>query len=144
MLSNTCKYGIRAVIYIAFHHEEGKRIGIKQISDSLDIPMPFLGKILQSLAKKRLLVSSKGPNGGFGLKEDGMNITLFDIVEAIDGTEIFTNCLIGNHSCSSGDTVCPVHDRFHSLRSDFGAFFKSETIGGIVSKIASREEFIKL
>jgi len=67
MLSNTCKYGIRAVIYLALHNAEEKKIGIKEISSELNIPTPFLGKILQMLAKNKMLISTKGPNGGFGL-----------------------------------------------------------------------------
>ena len=67
MLSNTCKYAIRAVIYLAVNDEDGKKIGIKQISKDLDIPTPFLGKILQSLAKQKLLKSTKGPHGGFSI-----------------------------------------------------------------------------
>ena len=59
MLSNTCKYGIRAVIYIALSNTDKRRIGIKEISKELDIPTPFLGKILQTLVKDKLLVSTK-------------------------------------------------------------------------------------
>ena len=53
MLSNTCKYGIRAVLYLAMNTKKEKKIGIKQISQDLNIPTPFLGKILQSLVKHK-------------------------------------------------------------------------------------------
>ncbi len=144
MLSNTCKYAIRAVIYLAYHYEDGKKIGIKQISDQLNIPTPFLGKILQSLVKKKLLLSTKGPNGGFSLVEDGKRTTLYDIVIAVDGDDMFTNCLIGNHPCQSGNKTCSVHDSYHGLRSSFVTFFKSETIGNIVSKMENKDDFIRL
>lgn len=64
MLSNTCKYAIRSVIYLALNAQDGKKIGIKKISEDLEIPTPFLGKILQSLARQKLLSSTKGPHGG--------------------------------------------------------------------------------
>ena len=144
MLSNTCKYAVRAVIYLGFHYEAGKRIGIKQISDDLDIPMPFLGKVLQSLAKKKLLLSSKGPHGGFGLGKGGMGLTLYDIVEAVDGSDIFCNCLIGSHRCKEGEKSCPVHDQYHSIRHDFVTFFKRETVGEIVSKMNDPNDFMRL
>lgn len=144
MLSNTCKYAIRAVIYLAFHHQAGKRIGIKQISDDLDIPMPFLGKVLQGLAKKKLLCSSKGPHGGFGLGKDGLKLTLFEIVEAIDGSDIFCNCLIGNHCCCDGEKSCPVHEKFHPIRHDFVEFFKHQTVGDVVEKMSGEDDFIRL
>ena len=55
MLSNSCRYGIRAVIYLAGHPENGGKIGIKKISNDLDLPTPFLAKILQQLAKQKIL-----------------------------------------------------------------------------------------
>jgi len=80
MLSNTCKYALRALIYLGKFSEEDKRIGIKKISEDLGLSSPFLGKILQNLVKQKLLVSTKGPNGGFALAKDASEITLWDIV----------------------------------------------------------------
>ena len=80
MLSNTSKYAIRAVIYLAVHASNGQKIGIKKISESLEIPSPFLGKILQVLVRRKILSSTKGPNGGFGIGKNPDNITLYDII----------------------------------------------------------------
>ena len=94
MLSNTSKYAIRAVIYLALFAEDEKKIGIKQISSDLGIPTPFLGKILQTLAKHKVLSSTKGPHGGFGMGKDPAEVSLIDIVDIIDGRDLFTKCLI--------------------------------------------------
>jgi Rrf2 family iron-sulfur cluster assembly transcriptional regulator len=58
MLSNTCKYAIRAVVYISVFGSKEKKTGIKEISEKLEIPTPFLGKILQSLARNKVLTST--------------------------------------------------------------------------------------
>jgi len=147
MLSNTCKYAIRAVIYLAVNDEEGKRIGIKQISKELDIPTPFLGKILQSLAKQKLLNSTKGPHGGFGLGRKAEDITLYDIVSIIDGEDVFTTCLIGMKSCKSNASegyACPVHDQYHSIRQQMKEFFSNETVEKIVTNMKDKGDYIKL
>ena len=94
MLSNTCKYALRALIYLGKNSEKDYRIGIKKISEDLGLSSPFLGKILQNLVKQKLLVSTKGPNGGFALGKKPDQITLWDIVAKVDGEEFFTNCLI--------------------------------------------------
>ena len=88
MLSNTCKYGLRAIVYIAGKSNNGEKIGIKRISSDLDLPMPFLAKILQSLARQKILLSSKGPNGGFSLARDPKEIYLIEVVTAIDGEDV--------------------------------------------------------
>lgn len=147
MLSNTCKYAIRAVIYLAVNGEDNKKIGIKQISKDLDIPTPFLGKILQSLAKQKLLSSTKGPHGGFGLGKGTADIALIDIVEIIDGKDLFTNCLIGLESCQSNHDkghCCPVHDQYASIKKQLYDFFSTETIEIIISKMKDKTDYIKL
>jgi len=59
MLSNTCKYAVRALIYLGKYSNDGTKIGIKKISSDLEIPTPFLGKILQNLVKQKILVTKR-------------------------------------------------------------------------------------
>lgn len=127
MLSNTCKYGIRAVIYISVYATDKKKIGIKEISSELDIPSPFLGKILQTLSKRKILNSTKGPNGGFTLSKPAEQIPLMDIVEIIDGTEIFDTCLVRTSTCSDDDP-CGLHDNVSAIRKQLKIFFLNQTI----------------
>ncbi|MFW5803924.1 MAG: RrF2 family transcriptional regulator [bacterium] len=135
MLSNTCKYAVRAVIYLAYNEDKGKNIGIKQISEDLEIPMPFLGKILQILAKQKLLISTKGPNGGFKLANDAHKINLLDIVRVIDGKDLFEDCLIGLKTCNEEDKPCPIHSKYAAIRSDLYNMFQKQSIGGLVEEL---------
>jgi Rrf2 family iron-sulfur cluster assembly transcriptional regulator len=146
MLSNSCRYGIRAVIYLANQPLSGGKTGIKKISKDLDLPTPFLAKILQQLAKKKILSSSKGPHGGFSLLKDPRKITLLDIVNTIDGQDIFTNCLMHNGSCEGveKDKVrCPMHEDYEKSRRDLIKLFSNRTIYELVMKL-NREELISI
>lgn len=147
MLSNTCKYALRALIYLGKYSEKNNRIGIKKISEDLGLSSPFLGKILQNLVKQKLLVSTKGPNGGFALGKKAENITLWDIVTKVDGEEFFTNCLITLEPCKTHDEtkpLCPVHAQYDKLRTDIGVFYKETTLAIISQDIEKYEEFVKL
>ncbi len=120
MLSNSCRYGIRAVMYLANQPAGNGKTGIKQISKDLQLPTPFLAKILQQLAKQKILISLKGPHGGFSLMKDPKRITLLDIVRTIDGDGIFTNCIIHNDTCSNVSkhkNICALHDDYSQIRS---------------------------
>jgi len=142
ILSNTCKYAIRACIYLALNDSQGERIGIKKIADDLDIPTPFLGKILQNLVRHKVLVSTKGPHGGFGLYKDPSDITLLEIIEIIDGMDIFNECLIGLKSCNEYGhdvTPCPIHDRFRPISRQLYELFETETIASLKEKIEEAE-----
>src|SRR5512145_716848 len=100
MLSNTCKYGVRAVLLIASKPVSKGKIGLKTIASELSIPQPFLAKILQVLSKNKILDSAKGPHGGFSLMRPATEITLMDIVRAIDGDEFFDSCLLTGEKCN--------------------------------------------
>lgn len=144
MLSNSCRYGIRAVIYLASQPESSGKTGIKKISQDLDLPMPFLAKILQMLAKQKILSSTKGPHGGFSLLKNPHTITLYDIVNTIDGDEIFTNCVMHNGSCSSIDKSkkpCPLHDDYSKTRTDRINLFRNKTINDLVQTLNSADLF---
>lgn len=128
MLSNACKYAIRAVIYLAVNTEKGKKIGIKKISNDLELPSPFLSKILQTLAKHKILYSTKGPNGGFGLAYDPKKLNLIDIVDLIDGKDIFNKCGIGINNCCEQNTHCLIHYKYARLRDEIKEIFQTTTL----------------
>ena len=143
MLSNSCRYGIRAVIYIASHMSRDGKIGIKQISNDLDLPTPFLAKILQQLAKQKILSSLKGPHGGFSLLRDPKDITLLDIVNTIDGYDTFTNCIMHKGTCEGvklENKICPLHEDYEKNRSELIKLFRSKTIDELVKRAESSDD----
>jgi Rrf2 family protein len=136
MLSNSCIYAIRAVIYLAGQPHLSSKTGIKKISSDLKLPAPFLAKILQQLAKQKILSSSKGPHGGFSFLKDPGKITLLDIVNTIDGNETFTCCIMRHGACDDGgpEQYCTLHDDYQKPRAELLKLFSNMTIQGLVDK----------
>lgn len=131
MLSNTCKYAIRATVYVGLHNKAGKRIGIKKIAEDLDMPSPFLGKIMQTLAKNKILTSTKGPHGGFALNKEPEDISVLDIVEIFDGLDVFHECVIGLKLCEKQpgfEKKCPFGQKVDPLLRKFHDELKNQTI----------------
>lgn len=143
MLSNTCKYAIRAVIYLALYSSAEKKIGIREISDQLGIPTPFLGKILQLLARHRILDSTKGPHGGFSLNRPAIDIPLMDIIRIIDGTNVFDSCVIRATRCSH-ESPCSLHDKIGAARKEMKGIFLTETVADLASEFRQGRERIKI
>lgn len=147
MLSNTCKYALRALIYLGKFSKNDQMIGIKKISEDLGLSSPFLGKILQNLVKQKLLISTKGPNGGFALAKKTNEITLYHIVIKVDGEEFFTNCLISLEPCRTHDPskpLCPVHAQYDKLREEIARFYKETTLEIIGKDIEKYDDLMKL
>jgi Rrf2 family protein len=114
LFSRECEYAIQAVLYLALK-PEGSMTSIKTLTRRLSIPYHFLAKILQRLAGKGLLRSLKGPTGGFALARPAESITLFQIVQAIDGDGFLNSCVLGFPDCSTRNP-CAVHEQWGTLR----------------------------
>jgi Rrf2 family iron-sulfur cluster assembly transcriptional regulator len=145
MLSNSCKYGMRAVLYLAGKPKDNGKTGIKQICNDLNLPIPFMAKILQQLTRQKILDSSKGPHGGFSLMKDPKKITLLDIVRTIDGDEIFTNCVIQNVPCKCTDKSrkeCSLHEDFTKVRTELITMFSTKTISDLADSSENQDDVI--
>ncbi|MCW5518805.1 Rrf2 family transcriptional regulator [Aureitalea sp. L0-47] len=118
MFSKACEYGIKAVIHISLQSQTGKRVSLKEISGAIDSPLAFTAKILQSLAKSNIIESSKGSVGGYHIPEDVQSkLTLYEIVIAIDGDNIFERCGLGLRQCNE-TSPCPIHSKFKIIREN--------------------------
>ncbi len=118
MLSLTCKTAIKAVIYLASKYESGVRTGIKEIAEFIEASEHTVGKMLQILVKEKVINSAKGPTGGFYVTVKQKNQPIINIVEAIDGKEVFKQCGLGLSKCSSTHP-CPIHNDYKGVRDLF-------------------------
>ncbi len=127
MFSKTCQYAIRAVLHLSLYKDD-YRVGVAELAEALKAPKHFLAKILQQLSKHGLVSSAKGPNGGFYLSEENQKATLEDVIICIDGSNVFSGCVIGLPQCSS-DKPCPLHMQANAYRQGLQFHLKYQTIG---------------
>lgn len=142
MLSKACEYAIRSVIYIASKTMNGEKVGIKEIAVHVGSPEAFTGKILQQLAKDKIIESSKGPTGGFYLSDHQLEtISLADIITSIDGDKIFNSCVLGLQDCSEMNP-CPVHSTYRDIRGKVNAMFYDSKIKNLSLEIMNGKGFL--
>ena len=118
MLSLSCKAAIKAVIFLGLKFETGERFSIKDVASHINENEHTIGKILQKLVKQHIIYSVKGPNGGFYISQKQIQQPIINIVEAIDGREIFKQCGLGLAKCSESHP-CPFHNDFKPVRELF-------------------------
>ena len=133
IFSRECEYALQAVLYLALK-PEGKATSIRDLTKRLNIPYHFLGKILQHLTRKGLLASVKGPSGGFALAKPSKNITLFDVVEAIDGESFMRGCVLGFVECSQ-ENPCALHAQWKKSRDGIFDILSRKNIGQLGSRM---------
>lgn len=142
MFSKTCEYAIRSMIYISQKSKDGLRVGVKQVAESIDAPEHFIAKILQELSRKKLVQSMKGPNGGFYLEDIDFKTSLADIVIAIDGNNIYNECVLGLKACSQKNP-CPVHYEYKEIKKNLIAMLEKNTIENFKDRLDSGNYFLK-
>ena len=126
LFSRPCQHAIRALVHIAQHQDES-RCQAQEIAISERLPRPALAAVLQKLVRAGLVTSQKGPTGGFSLAREAAEITLYQIMEAVDDVRELSQCAVGFEACSDA-VPCPVHDRLQPMRQHFIASCQSVTL----------------
>ncbi len=136
--SRSAEYAIRAFVHLT-QVPEGKYAMVKNIAREEGIPAHFLAKILQQLARKGLLRSSKGPTGGFHLRQKPEEISLMRIVEALDGLADFEKCASGLAECND-EQPCGMHDSWTALRKRIMEYLESTSIADIYAALEQKRQ----
>jgi len=116
LLTKSCQYAIQAVLFLATK-QKNKPVLQRDIAESLDIPVHFLGKILQQLVKQNIVSSQKGKLGGFFLSYPFAKVTLYKIAQIIDGENFLDGCMVGFPFCSD-KSPCPLHEDWKKIKED--------------------------
>ncbi|MEW5796075.1 MAG: Rrf2 family transcriptional regulator [Candidatus Zixiibacteriota bacterium] len=132
LFSKGCTYAIRAALLVTVKESrDGRRfIPIRELADELGLSFHFLTKILQELTEARIMESFRGPNGGIGLARSAREITLVDLIAAIDGMALFSECALGLPRCGES-TPCPLHDAWAKRREDLRRMCEKTTLAGL-------------
>ena len=143
MFSKACEYGIKASIYIAEQSLVGRKVSLKEISETIESPTAYTSKILQQLCRNFIINSDKGPTGGFSIDVVKMEkIKLSTIVFALDGDSIYNGCGLGLKKCNE-KMPCPVHDQFKIVRDELKKMLESTTIKSLAVDLEKKLTFLK-
>lgn len=127
MLSITSKSAIKAVVYLASKYGSDTNAGVKEIAENIDASEHTVGKLLQTLVKARIINSMKGPSGGFYISKEQLKKPIIAIVQAIDGKQLFRECVLGLSKCSA-TRPCPIHNEYKAGRDILELLFTTKKI----------------
>jgi len=142
MWSKTTEYAIRALVQVAVCNIGGHRPGFRKIAESIDAPVQFTAKILQTLSGAGLVNSVRGRGGGFFFDPASPELKLSEVIRTLEGKAYFSACIAGLPECDA-DHPCPLHSGFTRIRNDLVTLAEQETIQGLARKIAEGEGRLK-
>jgi Rrf2 family protein len=129
MISQTVEYALRAVVFLADHAEARTT---QQISERTKVPAPYLSKVMQSLSRARLVHSQRGLHGGFSLAKPPEELTIWDVVQAVEPLKRIRTCPLGLDSHRT--RLCPLHKRLDDALAMIEDAFKSTTVADVLAE----------
>ncbi len=133
-ITRQADYALRAMLYLA-RLEPNQRAATSQIAEEQEIPPSFLAKIISQLSIAGLIHTSRGARGGVSLARKPEDISLLDVVEAIDGPITLNECTQDPDICTFGDS-CPLHEVWCETQTDLVRKLRDSTF----DKLLKRED----
>jgi Rrf2 family protein len=133
MISQTAEYALRTVVYLATSPDEPKTA--QEIAEVTHIPLAYLSKIIQQLARAGLVRSQRGPHGGVTLRKSPEELAVYEIVQTVDPIRRITTCPLG--LVAHGVNLCPLHRRLDDAFSLIEKSFRETTLSDILNEPTS-------
>ena len=130
MISQTAEYALRAIAHLASNTETPQTS--HQIAAQTMVPLPYLSKVLQSLGKAGLIHAQRGLHGGFTLIRTPEEVTVYEVVQAVDPLKRILVCPLG--ITTHGANLCPLHRRLDDTIQQVETCFRETTIAEVLNK----------
>ncbi len=130
MFSNTVEYALRAIVHLAYESPEARTTA--QIAEATKVPKDYLSKILQGLAKKGIVQTQRGVGGGVSLSKTPEELTILDVVNAVEPIQRITTCPLGLPT--HGVKLCPLHRRMDDAMATVEAAFRNSTLAEVLAE----------
>jgi Rrf2 family protein len=131
LFSKSFGYALRGILYVALMQDERRNIQVDEIAEQLNVPRHFMGKILKKLVKEKLLISIKGPNGGFSLHQRTLTAPLLVVLEITDGLSTLEDCVLRLNECNK-QNPCPLHDSMVQMKTALREKLETTTIAQLL------------
>lgn len=127
MISQTAEYALRAVVYLA---SQDAPCTTHEIARTTRVPVGYLAKVMQNLARTGLVRSQRGLHGGFTLCKTPKQLTVWEVIDAVDPIPRIRSCPLGLKS--HGVNLCPMHRRLDDAMAGVEKVFKKSTVAELL------------
>ena len=136
IFSSASEYAIRGISELAARGGGG-RVLLDDVVAGTGLPRDFMAKVFQKLVHAGLLQSAKGRGGGFCLARPAHEIRLIQIVEAMEGPQVYDRCVVGLERCTD-HMPCPQHDLYKPIRQRLKAYVQTTTLADLAASLKAK------
>ena len=137
IFSNATEYAIRGLSEVAARGSNG-RLLLDEVVAGSGLPREFLAKVFQKLVHAGVLCSAKGRGGGFSLARPAHEITLIQIVEAVEGPQAYDRCVVGLERCND-QMPCAQHDLYKPIRQRIKDYLNTTTAADLAASLRAKQ-----
>lgn len=136
MITQTAEYALRAMVYLA---DQDQARTTSAIAEKTQVPAGYLAKVMQGLSKAGLVHAQRGLHGGFVLMRSADDLTVLEVINAVEPIRRFHECPLGLH----GKNLCPLHRKLDDAAKTIEVSFASTTVADLNSVPRSRKPLCK-
>jgi Rrf2 family iron-sulfur cluster assembly transcriptional regulator len=140
-ITRTEEYGLKGLLFMATHDPQRAAL-VSEISKGEKIPEAFLAKIFQRLSKAGLLRSTRGAKGGFLLRKPAHQITMREVIEALEGPIVLNRCLLRKGECEE-ERDCPLHSVWGEMQRSMLEILGRTTIADLAKRMIPNQRKIR-
>ncbi len=130
MISKTSEYALRAMVYMAENPASSSPLQV--IATATQVPPGYLSKVLQQLVRAGLLTSQRGLGGGFSLARPALELSVYDVVQAVDPVSRILECPL--HLPEHKEELCPLHRRLDDVMELVERSFRLSSVADLLKK----------
>lgn len=131
LIRENTRYGLRALLHMVSHNCD-RRFSAAELAEAADTTTDFMHKILQDLQGAGIVSSRSGPGGGSRLAREPDEVTLWDALQALQGSVAISKCMLGLDMCSWTDT-CPLRSTWVKIQKQMEEDFSAVTLGDVIA-----------
>ena len=136
LLSRACEYALQALIHLAAA-PKAQYVLVRDIAEARHLSYPFLGKVVHTLVKNRLLESQKGRGGGLRLARPADQITFLEVIHVMEGPDFLQRCVLGLPRCGEPNP-CPLHYQWVEQKENIHNMFANRTVAQLLESAHQR------
>lgn len=133
IFSRSSQYAIQALVLLAAE-PAGSHVLCRTLAERLDLPLPYLSKLMQEFSRRGIVGSSRGRQGGYYMARSADKVSLMEVMTVIGGERATKECFLGFKECSD-ETACAMHCRWRPVKERLFKLLQEQSLGKLVEAV---------
>jgi len=133
IFSRSSQYVIQALVLLA-SAPAGHHVLCRTLAARLQLPLPYLSKLMQEFSRRGIVGSARGRQGGYYMMKDAHQVSLMEVITVINGERATKECFLGLKECSD-ETACAMHCRWRPVKEKLFKLLEEQSLGKLVEAV---------